>query len=106
MLLISVCFLEYFSYLCSDVKPIENLRMIQKDFREHYYYVTNVGGVTIFKAFNKKSLKVSHGVLDKNIMARFRHYTDAYGYALTRCTLLDVPLRPRYVSVTGNDTID
>lgn len=80
--------------------------MLEKEKREHYYYVTYVGGVTIFKAFNKKSLRKSHNVLDKDIIARFRHYENAYKFAQARCDYISATMRPRYVSITGNDVID
>lgn len=101
-----MCFLVYFSYLCRCVNPLDILVMLIKDSKKHYYYVTDVGGVSIIKAFNKKSMRKSCGVLDRNIMARYRHYTDAWEYASKRCVQLGVPFRPRYVSLTGNDVID
>lgn len=77
-----------------------------KKEREHYYYVLKDYGLRIVKAFNKKQMRQQQGVKDADIIARFRHYTEAYTYAHKYYQSNGYSSRPYYESLTGSDFID
>lgn len=64
--------------------------------REHYYYVYDD---VIVKAFNRKQASQA-GYDIKHLRLRCRHFYDAASYLRQR------HIRPKYVSLTGNDFID
>lgn len=74
--------------------------------REHYYYVTKQGGVMITKSFNKKQLRKELAITESSIVARFRHFTDAYAFSCAYADNMGYKSRPYYRSLTNNDAID
>lgn len=80
--------------------------MVQKDKREHYYYVTKHNGVCVVKSFNKKLMRKNAGVTDNDIVGRFRHFDAAMTFAAKYSAANGYTTRPFYLSLTGNDIID